>query len=195
MKEGEIVISKSGREKAEAAKRYIEKKYSLNQIKAEQKAENWRAFQDKLKAMQLSPSQEQLITNEVIHEEMQECRRRRQKVSKRNFESLSVIGRGAFGEVRLCREIKTGRVVAIKCLKKAEMIKKNQQNHLRDERNVLADGSDWIVKLLYSFQDQAHLYLVMEFLGGGDLMNLLIERNVVTEADARFYAAETVIVL
>lgn len=62
------------------------------------------------------------------------------------------------------------------------MIKKNQQAHLRDERNVLVDGSDWIVKLLYSFQDQAYLYLVMEFLPGGDLMTLLIERNVITEA-------------
>jgi protein-serine/threonine kinase len=54
------------------------------------------------------------------------------------------------------------------------MIKKNQQNHLRDERNILADGCEWIVKLLYSFQDQTYLYLVMEFLVGGDLMTLLI---------------------
>lgn len=123
---------------------------------------------------------------------MEECRRKRQKISKKNFESLEVIGRGAFGEVRLCREIKTGRIVAVKCLKKDEMIKKNQQNHLRDERNVLADGSDWIVKLLYSFQDQVYLYLVMEFLAGGDLMTLLIERNVVSESWAKFYAAETV---
>lgn len=69
--------------------------------------------------------------------------------------------------------------MAIKCLKKKEMIKKNQQNHLRDERNILADGCEWIVKLLYSFQDQTYLYLVMEFLVGGDLMTLLIEKNVV----------------
>jgi serine/threonine kinase 38 len=62
-------------------------------------------------------------------------------VSKKNFTSLAVIGRGAFGEVRLCREIKSGKIVAIKSLKKKEMIKKNQQTHLRDERNVLADGS------------------------------------------------------
>lgn len=46
--------------------------------------------------------------------------------------------------------------------------------HLRDERDILADGSEWIVKLLYSFQDQANLFLVMEYLPGGDLMTLLI---------------------
>ena len=61
------------------------------------------------------------------------------------------------------------------------MIKKNQQIHLRDERDILVDGSEWIVKLLYSFQDQVNLYLVMEYLPGGDLMTLLIERNVITE--------------
>lgn len=54
------------------------------------------------------------------------------------------------------------------------MIKKNQLTHVRDERNILADGCEWIVKLLYSFQDQIYLYLVMEFLIGGDLMTLLI---------------------
>ena len=58
------------------------------------------------------------------------------------------------------------------------MIKKNQQIHLRDERDILVDGSEWIVKLLYSFQDQVNLYLVMEYLPGGDLMTLLIEHAV-----------------
>lgn len=80
--------------------------------------------------------------------------------------------------MRLCREKKTGRVVAIKCLKKKEMIKKNQQVHLKAERNILVDGGEWMVSLLYSFQDQNYLYLVMDYLPGGDLMNLLIVRNV-----------------
>ena len=69
------------------------------------------------------------------------------------------------------------------------MLKKNQQTHLRDERDILVDGSEWIVKLLYSFQDSVYLYLVMEFLVGGDLMTLLINRNVINEEEARFYVA------
>jgi serine/threonine kinase 38 len=76
---------------------------------------------------------------------MQDLRKRREKISKKNFESICVIGRGAFGEVRLCREKKNGRIVAIKCLNKKEMIKKNQQGHLKAERNILADGGEWIV--------------------------------------------------
>lgn len=61
------------------------------------------------------------------------------------------------------------------------MIKKNQQAHLKAERDVLVGGGDWIVSLLYSFQDQNYLYLVMEYLAGSDLMNLLILRNVLEE--------------
>ena len=69
------------------------------------------------------------------------------------------------------------------------MIQKNQQVHLKAERNMLACGGDWIVSLLYSFQDQTYLYLVMEYLPGGDLMNLLIVRNILEEHETKFYAA------
>lgn len=123
---------------------------------------------------------------------MQELRKKREKISRKCFESICVIGRGAFGEVRLCREKRNNRIVAIKCLKKSEMIKKNQQVHLKAERDILADGGEWIVNLLYSFQDQTYLYLVMEYLGGGDLMNLLIAKNVLPEENAKFFAAEIV---
>ena len=67
MKEVSVEIPKAVREKAEAAKRFIEKKYSLNQIKAEEKAENWRNFQEKLKSMNLTTTQEEAIKKEVIH--------------------------------------------------------------------------------------------------------------------------------
>ena len=90
-------ISKSTKEKAEAAKRYIEKKYSLNQIKAEQRAEQWKNFQQKIAELQLTSRQEEQAKKDILHEEMNELRRRRQKISKKNFTSLAIIGRGAFG--------------------------------------------------------------------------------------------------
>jgi len=65
---------------------------------------------------------------------------------------VSIIGRGAFGEVRLCKEKKSEEVVAIKKMKKTEMLNKNQINHVRAERDVLArSDNQWIVELLYSF--------------------------------------------
>lgn len=122
-------------------------------------------------------------------------RKKRTKLSTRDFEPLSIIGKGAFGEVRICRERKTGEVVAIKRLKKREMIKKNQVTHIRAERNVLVHGNKWIVNLKYSFQDEVYLYLVMEFLQGGDLMTLLIKRNILTEDEARFYIGEMILAI
>lgn len=72
------------------------------------------------------------------------------------------------------------------------MLKKNQVAHIRAERNVLVHGNPWIVSLKYSFQDEIYLYLVMEFLQGGDLMTLLIKRNILTEEESRFYISEMV---
>ena len=62
---------------------------------------------------------------------------------------------------------------------------------MRAERNVLAEVRHRaVVRLLYSFQDGRYLYLVMEYMPGGDLMTLLIRREVLPEAVARFYLAQ-----
>ena len=109
------------------------------------------------------------------------------------FEPLSIIGRGAFGEVRVCRQKETGNIVAIKKMKKSEMQNKNQLMHLITEKEILTNNNPWIVKLKYSFQDDYYLYLVMDYLPGGDLMNLLMKKNILTEDEARFYIAELIL--
>lgn len=119
---------------------------------------------------------------------------RRLKISIRDFEPLKIIGRGAYGEVRLCKWISSGELVAIKKMKKRDMIKKNEIEHLRAERTVLSKSSNiWIIDLKCSFQDDDFLYLVMEYLPGGDLMNLLIKKDIFTLDEARFYIAETIV--
>ena len=120
----------------------------------------------------------------------------RKKISTRDFDPLSIIGRGAFGEVRICRHIDTGEVVAVKRMKKAEMINKNQVNHIKAEREVLVKAKNqWIVDLKYSFQDDKYLYLVMDFLPGGDLMTLLMREDILSEESSRFYIAETILAI
>ena len=115
------------------------------------------------------------------------------KINVRHFEAHKIIGRGAFGEVRVCKKKDSGEVVAIKKMKKTEMIYKNQVNHVKAERDILAaSNNQWIVNLLHSFQDEKFLYLVMEFLQGGDLMTLLMKKDILTEEESRFYIAETV---
>ena len=136
------------------------------------------------------------IKQEILHKEGENLRKKRQKISIFDFVPIKIIGKGAFGEVRLCKYVPTGDIVAIKKMKKEEMHKKNQVLHVRAERDVLSEAKNqWIVELKFSFQDQKFLYLGMEYLPGGDLMTLLMARDILPEEDAKFYAAEMVLAI
>lgn len=120
---------------------------------------------------------------------------RRKRMSQSDFESLAVIGRGAFGEVRLVRTTSHDKVeiFALKSMKKEMMIVKNQVGHVRAERDVLAEANTenrWLTVLHYSFQDEANLFMVMDYMPGGDLMTLLMKEDVFTEHVTKFYMAE-----
>ncbi len=115
-------------------------------------------------------------------------------MSIRDFLPLKIIGKGAFGEVRLVKSKKKGEILAMKKMKKSEMVAKHQVQHIKAEKDVLAMAQNpWIVELRYSFQDEKFLYLVMEYLPGGDLMTLLIKKEILSEEDSRFYIAEIVL--
>ena len=136
------------------------------------------------------------IKEEILHKEGENLRKKRKKISIFDFEPLKIIGKGAFGEVRVCKYIPNGDIVAIKKMKKEEMHKKNQVLHVRAERDVLSEAkNEWIVDLKFSFQDTHYLYLGMEFLPGGDLMSLLMARDILPEHEAKFYAAEIVLAI
>ena len=136
------------------------------------------------------------IKQEILHKEGENLRKKRQKISIFDFVPIKIIGKGAFGEVRICKYIPTGDIVAIKKMKKEEMHKKNQVLHVRAERDVLSEAKNqWIVELKFSFQDQKFLYLGMEYLPGGDLMTLLMARDILPEEDSKFYAAEMVLAI
>jgi len=123
-------------------------------------------------------------------------RLRRTKLGLDDFRTVKVIGKGAFGEVRLVQKTDTGKIYAMKTLKKEEMLKKEQLAHVRAERDVLAESnSHWVVQLFYSFQDPTYLYLIMEFLPGGDLMTMLIKYDTFSEDVTRFYMAECVLAI
>jgi len=71
-----------------------------------------------------------------------------------------------------------------------------QLAHVRAERDVLAEStSPWVVQLFYSFQDPLYLYLIMEFLPGGDLMTMLMKYDVFSEDVTRFYMAECILAI
>lgn len=113
-----------------------------------------------------------------------------------DFDILKPITSGGFGKVFLARKKKTGDIYAIKRLKKSDMVNKNQVDHVRIERNILANTSNpFVVKMYYSFQSALYLYLVMEYLPGGDVFSLLQGLGAMDEDMARMYIAETVLAL
>lgn len=116
---------------------------------------------------------------------------RERKMRLEDFQILKVIGRGAFGEVFIAR--KDNELFAIKSLRKADMLKRKQVFHVRSERNIMAaaaEGNPWVVQLLYSFEENEHLVMVMEYMPGGDLMTWLCNEEVFTADQTRFYIAE-----
>uniref|UniRef100_A0A8C1H210 Rho-associated protein kinase 1 n=2 Tax=Cyprinus carpio TaxID=7962 RepID=A0A8C1H210_CYPCA len=112
-----------------------------------------------------------------------------------DYEVVKVIGRGAFGEVQLVRHKDTRKVYAMKLLSKFEMIKRSDSAFFWEERDIMAfANSNWVVQLFYAFQDDRYLYMVMEYMPGGDLVNLMSNYDV-PEKWARFYTAEVVLAL
>ncbi|KAL7718260.1 non-specific serine/threonine protein kinase [Entamoeba marina] len=115
---------------------------------------------------------------------------KRAKVKKSDFDTIKVIGRGGFGEVRLVVKKNTNSIFAMKMMKKKDMIERGQTGHVKAERDILAQThftNDWVVKMFYSFQDEQWLYLLMEYLGG--------EKIFFSHEMARFYIAELILAI
>mmetsp|Transcript_2448 Transcript_2448/g.9919 ORF Transcript_2448/g.9919 Transcript_2448/m.9919 type:complete len:545 (-) Transcript_2448:2151-3785(-) len=179
--------------RVDAAKAYIENLYRNQQRSLQQRMERRAAVAGD---EELPVEARQELLQELDEQERKYTRLKRAKLTADDFEPLTIIGRGAFGEVRLVRDRSNGQIYAMKKLKKTEMVRRGQVDHVKAERNLLAEVHDEaVVKLYYSFQDDEFLYLVMEYLPGGDMMTLLMRRDTLTEDETRFYIAQTVLAL
>ncbi|EOY30371.1 PREDICTED: serine/threonine-protein kinase 38 isoform X1 [Theobroma cacao] len=187
-------------ERVAAAKQFIESHYKAQMKHIQERKESVscrRLVLEKKLASSDVPEEEQInLLKDLERKESDYMRLKRHKICVDDFDLLTIIGRGAFGEVRLCREKKSGDIFAMKKLKKSEMLSRGQVEHVRAERNLLAEvASHFIVKLYYSFQDTEYLYLIMEYLPGGDMMTLLMREDTLTETVARFYIAQSVLAI
>lgn len=86
-------------------------------------------------------------------------------------------------------------VYAMKVIRKSDMLRNSQEGHLRAERDFLvaSENSRWIVPLIASFQDTTNLYLVMEYMVGGDFLGLLFRKDILKEKKARWYIAQMIL--
>ncbi|GAA5957792.1 hypothetical protein JCM3765_003767 [Sporobolomyces pararoseus] len=107
------------------------------------------------------------------------------------FDLLKVIGKGSFGKVMQVRKKDTGRIYALKTIRKAHIVSRSEVTHTLAERTVLAQvNNPFIVPLKFSFQNAEKLYLVLAFVNGGELFHHLQREGRFNEERSRFYAAE-----
>ncbi|KAL9106076.1 MAG: hypothetical protein Q9227_008862 [Pyrenula ochraceoflavens] len=115
--------------------------------------------------------------------------------SIKDFEIIKPISKGAFGSVYLSKKKATGEYFAIKVLKKADMVAKNQVTNVKAERAIMMwqGESDFVAKLYWTFSSKDYLYLVMEYLNGGDCASLVKILGGLPEDWAKKYIAEVVL--
>jgi serum/glucocorticoid-regulated kinase 2 len=113
-----------------------------------------------------------------------------------DFELITVIGKGSFGKVMQVRKRDTSRIYALKTIRKAHIVHRNEITHTLAERLVLAQvNSPFIVPLKFSFQSEQKLYLVLAFVNGGELFHHLQREQRFNEERSRFYSAELLLAL
>ncbi|KAM0446617.1 hypothetical protein ACHAQK_001546 [Fusarium lateritium] len=118
-------------------------------------------------------------------------RKRRVRLRHGDFQILTQVGQGGYGQVFLAQKKDTREVCALKVMSKKLLFKLDEVRHVLTERDILTTAqSDWLVRLLYSFQDEKSIYLAMEYVPGGDFRTLLNNTGVLSNRHARFYIAE-----
>ena len=112
------------------------------------------------------------------------------------FESIKLLGMGSFGKVLLVRLISKNKYYAMKVLNKKMLRLTNQELHTKNERDLMIKiSSPFIVNIKFAFQDNINLYLVSDFMQGGELFFHLRKQKYFTEELARFYAMELVLAI
>ncbi|XP_058047132.1 serine/threonine-protein kinase 38-like isoform X2 [Ahaetulla prasina] len=161
-------MSNHTRERVTVAKLTLENFYSNLILQHEERETRQKKLEVAMEKEGLADEEKKLRRSQHARKETEFLRLKRTRLGLDDFESLKVIGRGAFGEVA----------------------------HIRAERDILveADGA-WVVKMFYSFQDKRNLYLIMEFLPGGDMMTLLMKKDTLSEEETQFYISETVLAI
>ncbi len=155
--------------------------------------------QNRLKAFEADfpapPETDEQTYNEMrskyLGRERANLRKRRVRLRQGDFQILTQVGQGGYGQVFLAQKKDTKEVCALKVMSKKLLFKLDEIRHVLTERDILTTAkSEWLVRLLYSFQDDKSIYLAMEYVPGGDFRTLLNNTGVLSNRHARFYIAE-----
>ncbi|CAK9094048.1 unnamed protein product [Durusdinium trenchii] len=185
-------------EKKETRKKFFDRHCQLKErldqeLQCEMRAEEVL----KAKGRQVEDSMEHPADWQRARDEQIEAAKERKRAylrmwSIKDFSSLKVLGKGSFGVVHLVRRQGTEEVYALKQIRKEHYRNKNRMKAY-NERDAMAKGFGlWFVDLLCTFQDSSNLYLVMEFMQGGDFFAYMEKKNRLSLAETRFYMGELV---
>ena len=112
------------------------------------------------------------------------------------FERIRTLGTGAFGRVMLVKHKRTTRFYAMKILDKGKIIKLKQVDHTFNEKRILQSIKfPFVVFMEYCFKDNSYLYMVLPFIGGGEMFSHLRKLGKFDEILVRFYASQVVLAL
>ncbi|KAK5781462.1 cAMP-dependent protein kinase catalytic subunit TPK2 PWA37_003613 [Arxiozyma heterogenica] len=118
------------------------------------------------------------------------------KYSLNDFQIMRTLGTGSFGRVHLVRSVHNGRYYAIKVLKKEQVVRMKQIEHTNDERRMLKlVEHPFLIRMWGTFQDSRNLFMVMDYIEGGELFFLLRKSQRFPNPVAKFYAAEVTLAL
>jgi len=151
-------------------------------------------LKEALQSDQIDPDEKKKEWARHFAKERAFLRRRRVKLDLSDFHTIIKVGEGAYGEVFLAKKKDTQEVCAVKKIDKKMIFLKENVDQIQTERLVMSVGnSPWLVRLLYSFQDDDFLYLAMEYIPGGDVRSLVRHSGVLFEDHARFFIAEIIL--
>lgn len=113
------------------------------------------------------------------------------------FKIIKHLGAGSFGQVKLVLHNKSKQYYALKCLTKENIRGKKQIQHILNERDILAKfkKADFCCNIHESLQDTQNLYMILDFLPGGELFKLIRKQVFMSEENTRFYLAEIILAI
>lgn len=130
-------------------------------------------------AQALQAQQAAAVQQQQQQQQQQQSRQTKGKYSLVDFDILRTLGTGSFGRVHLVQSKHNSRFYAVKVLKKAQVVKMKQVEHTNDERKMLGEVKHpFLITLWGTFQDSRNLYMVMDFVEGGELFSLLRKSGV-----------------
>ena len=127
---------------------------------------------------------------------MQKFTQTHHDISKMSFNKIIPVGKGGFGKVWKVEFKRNKHTYAMKLMSKAKVIYKKSVSSVMNERKFLAQLSHpFLVNMMYAFQDREHLYLIMDYLDGGDLRYHLGNRQFFNEKETKFFIANIILSL